>query len=225
MERRRIQEERQSAEQCLSICTAVSAHIEQVQSSSAVEPVTTPRDSSQASSNTPRSSSSARLLTTGSLQVCRETMDSSTTWLRRHLQDLDNKVAALQVWPPQTSSQRSAEQEKIQEEIASTKQCLAICAVASERAQQERINVFEDVSMADDGHQVIVSTLGDLVVARRVTAGARSMQLMGQMSDDSLQQLSQNISHASIEKGKEPDVSTVFKDRYGEGWKLSPGNS
>ena len=152
-------------------------------------------------------------------------MSSSTTWLTRHLQDLDNKMVVLHTQPPQKLTSYAAEQEKIQEEIDSIKQCLAICADASKRAEQDRINVFEDVSMADDGHQVIVSTLGDLIVARRVTAGARSMQLMGQMSDASLQQLSQNFGNGTVEKGNKDDAGSGFKERYGEGWKLSPLNS
>lgn len=89
------------------------------------------------------------------------------------------------------------------------------------RADQDRTNVFEDVSMADDGHQVIVSTIGDLISARRVTAGARSMQIMGQMSDDALQQLSQNLGHAATEKAKESETGSEFENRYGEGWKLN----
>lgn len=224
-ERRRIQEERESAEQCLSICTAVSAHIEQVQSSNVFKDVSTPQDAHYAPLNTFKRPSSAQLLTTGSLKTCKETMASSISWLTKHLQDLDNKLAAFHEQPPPISRAHAAEQERIREEINSTKQCLAICADASKRAQQERTNVFEDVSMADDGHQVIVSTLGDLISATRVTAGARSVQLMGQMSDDSLQQLSQNIGRAAAEKENKSVTGSAFKERYGEGWKLSSQTS
>jgi hypothetical protein len=223
-EQRRIQEERQSAEQCLSICTAVSAHIELVQSTNVFENISEPKDAYQAPLNAIKSPSLAWLLTTGSLKACKDTMASSTTWLRRHLQDLDNKLAGLHAQPLQISNAHVTEQEQIQEEIDSTKQCLAICAEAAERARQERINVFEDVSMADDGHQVIVSTLGDLILARRVTAGARSIQLMGQISDDSFRQFSQNLGYAAVEKEKKPVVDRGFEERYGEGWKLSPRN-
>ena len=224
-EQRRIQEEKQSAEQCLSICAAVSAHIEQFQSSNVFEDIASPPDSHRATLNPRKNPDSAQLFTIGSLKACRETMDSSTTWLRKHLQDLDSKLAALRARPKQISTAQAAEQERIQEEIESVKQCLTICANASELAQQERVNIFEDVSMADDGHQVIVSTLGDLILARRVTAGARSMQLMGQMSDDSLQQLSQNFGQASQEKRAKLDAGSEFTERYGEGWKLNPRSS
>jgi hypothetical protein len=64
---------------------------------------------------------------------------------------------------------------------------------------------------------VIVSTLGDLIIARHVTAGARSMQLMEQMSDDSVQQLSQHRGHATVEKEKKLVVDKGFEERYREG--------
>ncbi|KAH7370316.1 hypothetical protein BKA65DRAFT_488159 [Rhexocercosporidium sp. MPI-PUGE-AT-0058] len=46
------------------------------------------------------------------------------------------------------------------------------------------------------GSDVLVSTIGDLISARRVTAGVRSRQWLGQMSDETLQQLSH--SHGSV---------------------------
>jgi hypothetical protein len=110
-------------------------------------------------------------------------------------------------------------QERIQEEIDSIKQCLAICAEASVQAGQDRTNIFEDVSMTDDGRQAIVSTIGDLVSAKRITAGARSMQLMGQMSDESLQHFSRDRYHATEEKG--PKTGGGFEDRHGARWTLT----
>jgi hypothetical protein len=79
-------------------------------------------------------------------------MASSTTWLTRHLQDLDKNLVALYIQTPQILIAHTAKQERIKEEIDSIKQCLAIYGEGSKRAQQERINVFEVVSMADDGH-------------------------------------------------------------------------
>jgi hypothetical protein len=44
------------------------------------------------------------------------------------------------------------------------------------KSLEVRTNVFEDVSLDDDGHQVMVSTFGDLLFAKKVPAGARSRQ-------------------------------------------------
>ena len=72
--------------------------------------------------------------------------------------------------------------------------------------------------MTDDGRQAIVSTIGDPISAKRITAGARSMQLMGQMSDESLQHFSRDRHHAT-EKG--PKTGGGFEDRHGARWTLT----
>jgi len=61
---------------------------------------------------------------------------------------------------------------------------------ASEEAEKVRVNIAEDITTAEDSQQVLVSTVGDLIAARRVDAGARSLQCIGQMSDETLQQMS-----------------------------------
>lgn len=76
------------------------------------------------------------------------------------------------------------------EEIKSVRQCLNICMQATDEAEKARINVMEDIATAEDSRQVLVSTIGDLIAAHRVTAGPRSLQAIGQMSDETLQHLS-----------------------------------
>lgn len=44
--------------------------------------------------------------------------------------------------------------------------------------------MYEDVDVGDDSDQVLIDTLGDLIAAKRVKAGARSTQIVGRMSDD-----------------------------------------
>ena len=123
------------------------------------------------------------------------------------------------------SGERMAEQEQIREEKNSIEQCLAICASASAQAEQTRTNIFDDVSAAEDAHQLVVSTLGDLISAMRVSAGARSAQWLGQMSDASLQQLSRDRGHLAMGKAMEPHIGAVekFEDQYGAGYKLRSG--
>ena len=90
------------------------------------------------------------------------------------------------------SDEDAAERRQVQEEWDSTKRCLTIYAQASEYVDQVRTNVFENVSAAQDAHQVIVATLGDLISATRVTADVGATQWLGQMSDTALQQLSRD---------------------------------
>ncbi|KAK0301835.1 hypothetical protein LTR82_018101 [Friedmanniomyces endolithicus] len=72
-------------------------------------------------------------------------------------------------------------------EVARVKKWLEFCDEALRNADHHRTNLYEDVSVADDSQQYIVSTIGDLICAKRVTTGSRSVIVMGQMSDESLQ--------------------------------------
>jgi hypothetical protein len=221
-ERQQIQEERDSTQQCLGICAQVFGHIEKVQPT-AFENISTPLGAYQGPGTKPGGLPSARLVTADAFTACKERLSDTTAQLESHLQDIDNRLRHLYLPIPKKSNEQVVEQERIREELESIKQCLAICTQASMKANQERTNDFEDVSMSDDGYQAIVSTIGDLVSARRVTAGARSLQCMGQMSDESLQQLSRHHSHIAIEGTVEPQTGTgtQFEGRYGAGFKLT----
>jgi Fungal N-terminal domain of STAND proteins len=123
------------------------------------------------------------------LKEYKEILTNTTSDLEEHLQEIDNRLQTLSLQGSSMTDEDVTERERVQEEKDSTKKCLAICTQASEHADQVKTNVFEDVSAAKDAHQVIVSTLGDLISAKRVTAGVGATQLLGQMSDASLQQL------------------------------------
>ena len=70
---------------------------------------------------------------------------------------------------------------------------------------------------------MIVATLGDLIAVKRVTAGARSTQWLGQMSDASLQQLSRDHGQAASGQSGESqaEAGPQFEHRYGAGYRLS----
>ncbi|KAF2176781.1 hypothetical protein K469DRAFT_645268 [Zopfia rhizophila CBS 207.26] len=225
-ERKRMREELDSTQQCLDICAQVSAHIDQVQPK-VITNFPPASDAPQQQFTMLGRNMPARLATTNTLVACREKLTDTTSELQRYLQDISNRLERLSSKRPMQSNEQESEQGSIREEVESIKQCLAICEQASEQAHLGRTNVFEDVSMAEDGHQVIVSTVGDLLSAKRITAGARSTQWFGQMSDDSLQQHSRDHSRAVTEKAEEPQpgLVTEFRNRYGTGRKLSPDSS
>lgn len=216
-ERQQMQEERDSTQQCLA---KVSTYIDQLQP--IFENTSTPSATYQGLITTLGGLTPARVVTADAFKACKDRLAITTTELEKHLQNVNNRLQHLSSQLPKASDEQAAEKEKIEEEMDSIKQCLAICAETSSQADKNRTNVFEDISMADDGYQVFVSTIGDLISARRITAGARSIQLLGQMSDDSLQQLSRDLGHTAIEKAAEPQTGkgTQFEDRYGAGVKL-----
>ena len=66
--------------------------------------------------------------------------------------------------------------------------------------------VFEDVSVAADGHQIIASTTGDQIMARNVACGAGSTQWIGQISEGVLQQLVKDTSHIASGGATDPQA-------------------
>jgi hypothetical protein len=222
-DQRRIKEERESTERCLEICASVLAHIEQVQTED-FQPISTPPDASgQTVLYVTGTGGSAEYVTARGLKNCKDALTSTTSQLQTHLQDINVRLQNMALSKLVLSDDHVSEQDKIREEMEGIKQCLAICAKASEQATQHRTHVIEDVSADDDVHQVIVATFGDLLDVKHVKAGARSSQWVGQMSDVSLQQLSRDRSRIAREEPMQAqDVTdTAFQGRYGTGHTLS----
>lgn len=217
-EQQRMQEEKESTRQCLKVCAEVSAHINAFS-------LTIPTAHQPAMLTRTFSSHLNGLLasqfTTDGLQRCKDAMGGTASTLEKHLHEIER---LLQASSTKAKTSQTIEQTRILEEINSIKQCLNICSNAAEQTAQTRMNVFEDVSMADDGHQVIVATLGDLISAKRIVVGARSTQWLGQMSDTTLQHLSQDHIQGKGQSGPKPEVQTGthFEDRYGAGITLNP---
>ncbi|KAE9378847.1 hypothetical protein N431DRAFT_363556 [Stipitochalara longipes BDJ] len=218
-ERLQIQEERDSTQQCLDICTKVLLQIDQLQPNAFVNlssthnpPVTTLSDLT-----------SAQQLTATAFKACKERLTDTTTHLERQLRDINNRLNQFSSQPTNLSIEQAAEREILQEERDAIKQSLDICAGASRQANQEQSNVYEDISSVDDSQQVIISTVGALIAARRVTAGSRSFQVFGQMSDESFQNLSRHIGTEKVIE-TQARVGPEFEGRYGTGVKLSEKN-
>lgn len=217
--------ERESIQQCLDICTGVSAHIEEVQSST-FRDIFTPASEHHDHVAT-ASAASARLVTEGALRNCKDTLTTASSELRYYLEDARRRLGGLS----QPGSTDPAEQRKMQDEIDIIKESLALCTEASEKAAPSRISTYNRVSLGEDSHQLVVSTFGDLINARDVSAGARSTQWIGQISDGSLQQLSRDrhrvisktmVEQAAEEKAEEKaeeraEDAPKFEHRYGQG--------
>ena len=133
---------------------------------------------------------SAKRMTSHALQECHEKLVNTTGELQRHLVSLPETLYGSGSSPTDAHGQAPAEKRRMQEQIDSIKQRLAICQQAASQAEQTRTNTFDDVSADQDAHQVIIATLGDLVSAKNVHAGVRATQWLGQMTDESLQALS-----------------------------------
>lgn len=224
-EQQQMQEERDSTQQCLGICAQVFTHIDQVHPN-AIENTSTPLGGYQGPVITLGGLLSARQTTADTFKALKERLSITTTQLEKHLQDVNSRLEKFSSQPLKESNEQAAEQDRMKEEMESIKQCLAICSQATMQANKERTNDFEDISLSDDGQQVVVATFGDLISAKRVTAGARSFQWIGQMSDESLQQLSRDRGRIATENATQQQTGTdaQFEGRYGAGVKLRSRN-
>ena len=220
-EHQMMEEEKHSTQKCLEICAEVTLHISKVQPG-VFQDVSTPSKVNQSPISSLNSLISARSTTNDTLEFCKGTLTNTTSKLESHLRDIENRLQTLYSATGNLSDEQQTERDRIQEELNSTKQGLAICAEASEKAVEERVITFEDVSLADNGHQVIVSTIGDLISAKRITAGNGSTQWMGQMSDASFQHLTTTLSQTALEvvSDTQSGADSKFEGRYGAGIKL-----
>jgi len=205
IERQQILEERDSTQQCLDICAQVVRHIEQVQFN-AVEPASGSVAAYQRGLATVRGLESARLGTFDAIKACRDTLIGTANQLESRLQDINKRLQIFPLHPTGQPNTNTIEEGTIKEEKDSIQQCLAICAQASVQADRERVNLFEDIAISDDSHSVLVSTIGELISAKRITVGKRSLHWMGQMSDSTLQQLSKDRGQGSQRNPTDAEV-------------------
>ena len=207
-----LEEERASIQQCLRICVDVSSHIDQVQ----VKDLTgiTLASSDGRRGTAIDKTTLAHFITSETLADCKRGIGFTAVELQARLKDANRRL--------NNAKAHESTHQDLGNLFESVKQCLSICDQAADQMTKERVNVFEDVSTADDGHQLILSTMGDLISARRVTVGSRSIQWLGQMSDASLQQLSKDQARGTIERDGQTAVKpgTHFENRHGNGQKL-----
>ena len=134
----------------------------------------------------------------------------------------------------------AAQVARLQQTKESVSQCIQIVSEASELAD-ERSNVFEDITLADNSYAFSVSTVSDLVIARRLNLKDRSRHFGGQMSDETVQKSMEALTQLDAEhikssqqltgrgrgqyhSAQEPDNSEStrqFHDRFGPGVPLS----
>jgi DNA repair exonuclease SbcCD ATPase subunit len=210
--RQQVQEEMDSFQQCLKICEQVSAHIDHLKPQVSKRSVEIPRTAEGIVAFQDKNDT-ARILTVDALEFCKEKLQGTSY----HLQALQEARKRAQMSSTETHPHNEKEEEWIRKELESTRQCLEIVNQASKDVQHERINVYEEVSSADDSHQVIVSTVGDLICAKKIKIGSRSRQYLGQMSDESLQSISRSYGPISTGNISATGAGAEFEDRYGPG--------
>ncbi|RDH26807.1 hypothetical protein BDQ94DRAFT_164187 [Aspergillus welwitschiae] len=207
----------QSTEQCLTICTRVAQVIIHLQKQLPQLHYKGENMSIQFGSGNDDISGQSQNLTSAMLTDFGARVSSNSEALQAHLMELTNRLRQM----PQQGimSEDPTNLNLIKEERESIIQCLNVCSEASELAHRARTNIFEDVTSSDESHQLVVSTIGDLISAKLIITGSKSAHWLGQMSDTSLQQLSRDF-RGQVGIGEEPPAraeKNEFNTRYGSG--------
>lgn len=175
-----MQAERDCTIRCLEICAQVSGFIEERQRSIASHGGAVEDSLGSDPKKRPFQRDTGQ-----TLQSCNTKVKAQHTQLLRRLQVLNRRLRG-----DSGDAVESEDQVQMIEEAETIRQCLDICEQSAKDAESARVNVIEDVTGAEDSTHIIVSTIGDLIAAHRVTSGARSNMTIGQMSDETVQHLS-----------------------------------
>lgn len=222
-------EEKQSTRLGLEICAQLSAQIIELESTSTEVPQFSDRPSAH------------KYLKSG-LNTTKSSIETLVNRLRSHETDVERQLESMSSQSTSTSDQTSAQIDTLQEAKASIRQCINVVTDASEHLAEERRNIFEDISMADNSYEYSVSTIGDLVTARKLDLKGRSRHVAGQISSQDFQKSIEALTRLDMEhirakhppvkdqsqpgRGAEPELSGAvlgpFDNRYGPGVTLSP---
>lgn len=166
-------EEKESTQQGLRICAQLSAQVEQLEATSTEHPRFSQRPS-------------AHKYVKNGLSVTKNSIRSLTSRLQSHEEDIERQMEAMN---SATSLSESAATQlaQLQETKDSIQQCIKLVSDAGETLEIERRNIFEDITMTDEAYDFSVSTIGDLVTARRINLSGRTRHVAGQISDESYQ--------------------------------------
>lgn len=215
---RQLQEEKQSTEQCLVICAEFYEHIEKV--GSQVETCSEP-DRIEASVSLEMQYAAKQALG-NLLGGFKSELATASSEFKKIIERLDHQQNGLSSQSVHMSGKDEATMQKIREERNSTVQRLTICADAAEQSERIQSNIFEDITSGDYSQQYVISSIGQLITARRINTGSRSLLMLGQLSDDTIRQSSRDhaLSTKGISKQREATESANFQRRYGAGQQL-----
>ncbi|KAI5457661.1 hypothetical protein BGZ63DRAFT_393433 [Mariannaea sp. PMI_226] len=171
-----LEDEKAITEQCLRICEDAKAHIDSLNNR---EPSLQYGTSSSSTASETRRQFEAQLLTR---QVLNDNRDS----FARTIGHLRSRLESLTL---DGSPGRDEERKRLMEDINISKQCLEVCKMASDEASQKKSYIVGEAIAEGESDQLVVTTLADLFDVKKAFSRGGSAQLIGSMTDESLQQL------------------------------------
>ena len=230
-ELRLIKEERLSTEKCLQICAQLSDHIDQLQFAS---------NRSDSSCGPSDPDALPERITNEGLQECKNSLALTVAKLESHMQDVMNRLLTKSK-RAMTSEDEFMDLTRLRDEWNTARQCMDICSKADTHLKENITSI--DNYATGDAIQFMVSTNGKPLHGKNRGLGWRSRQVGGYISDVSVQQLSRDLTGIAMRNtGNEsrsspgntafaPDevigneATSEFKERYGQGFKLTPKSS
>ncbi|KAH8892569.1 hypothetical protein GQ53DRAFT_822772 [Thozetella sp. PMI_491] len=189
VEIRRMTEERDSAQICLEICTKVSTYIQDIRFRpirSETPPIVSPTLTGLSSQDL----TTPEVITLSALKGCTDTVAAAASDIKKYAKDTVGRLQeeAVEGHEQVTASDHQAEVERLEGERESLEQRLAFCTDASIRE-----HVVEDLSIGDEGQQMVISTKDFHVLRlKNLSAGKKAVQLIAVTSDESFRHLIQH---------------------------------
>ncbi|KAJ5538266.1 hypothetical protein N7494_007745 [Penicillium frequentans] len=223
-----LREERLSTEKCLQICAQLSSHIDQIQLIS---------DETDASRGSTGTDTSPETLTNEGLQECKQSLTVTTAKLEKHMRDVMDRLLAKSKTAV-SSDEEAQDLSRLRDEWETARQCLDICSRADSHLK-ENVSVIENYG-SGDALQFMVSADGKVLHGKNRGVGWRSRQVGGYLSNESIQQLSRDLTtmHTSHLRGENPfpkadvtpgaddgvegEMKAEFQERFGRGFTLKP---
>ncbi|CBF81933.1 hypothetical protein AN5423.2 [Aspergillus nidulans FGSC A4] len=169
-----LEDEREVTKQCLRICEDAKNFIESLTQRESAVLQEVPRN---VTLDDVEKRFEAQLLT-------RQTLDENRAGFADIISRLQARLNSLITNGNRSSEERLA----LQEDIQISRQCLEVCNMANEVSRQKIYRIGEVVADGDSD-QVVVNTLADLFDIKKALSKDTSAQLVGSMTDASLQNL------------------------------------
>ncbi|KAE8136801.1 hypothetical protein BDV38DRAFT_283738 [Aspergillus pseudotamarii] len=107
--------------------------------------------------------------------------------LYQYLSEVDKQFPAQKVDFAPLQRDQTSDSRTFQDEVRGTEALLTFCKQAEKAANKQRINYYEDIAVGDNTRLAVVTTFKDLISAKHIKSGNGSCIALGQMSDDSIQ--------------------------------------
>jgi hypothetical protein len=172
-----LEDERDVTKHCLRICEDAKSYIDSLQEQSP-----SLGGVSHEATVFVYNQFQAQLLTRRTLNENRTRLADTITRLQTRLNSMEQN----------DNNTREEERARLREDISISKQCLEVCREASDQVSTQKIHTFGEVIADGDSDQVVVTTLADLFDIRKARASGRAKQLLGSMSDETLQKMSED---------------------------------